>query len=197
MIDDFVYHEHAKVFRSVIHTSRTARRPFHTLAFTRYHLNVVGCRCHGVQCQGQACNMFTMIPVTCNMLSEPLADDPGPGPGQYGPSMDFSNPGVRFGSSTRYQNPGSGTPSPLDYKPDPSKVLRASASFSFGGKHKNEHLKSKTPGPGHYEPGVSGDIALTQNTRPWKFCDHPSFCVLNYLSMCVCLIYCCCDYRAK
>jgi hypothetical protein len=49
------------------------------------------------------------------------------------------------------------TPSPLDYKPDMSKVRKSSSSFTFGVKPTPEHLKSKTPGPGQYEPGRWGE----------------------------------------
>eukprot|EP00197_Chlamydomonas_leiostraca_P011511 CAMPEP_0202871732 /NCGR_PEP_ID=MMETSP1391-20130828/19510_1 /ASSEMBLY_ACC=CAM_ASM_000867 /TAXON_ID=1034604 /ORGANISM="Chlamydomonas leiostraca, Strain SAG 11-49" /LENGTH=470 /DNA_ID=CAMNT_0049552615 /DNA_START=1 /DNA_END=1413 /DNA_ORIENTATION=- len=119
---------------------------------------------------GYAATLKTAPAFSFGTKRERRIDDPGPGPGQYGPSLSFANPGIGFGSSTRYQNPGTQTPSPLDYKPDAAKVLRASASFTFGGKQKPEHLKSKTPGPGQYEPGPGKD-----STRPGR----PAYTIAN------------------
>mmetsp|Transcript_9241 Transcript_9241/g.19760 ORF Transcript_9241/g.19760 Transcript_9241/m.19760 type:complete len:457 (-) Transcript_9241:679-2049(-) len=100
-----------------------------------------------------------------------VPDDPGPGPGQYDASLDYSPRGANFGSSTRYINPGTSTPSPLDYKASSRATLKSAPAYSFGGKQVPDHLKSKTPGPGHYDQheGMKqtkrGQPAITMSAR--------------------------------
>lgn len=43
------------------------------------------------------------------------------------------------------------TPCALDYQPRVEPVRKSQPAYTFGGKSIPEHLKSKTPGPGHYE----------------------------------------------
>ncbi len=39
-----------------------------------------------------------------------IADDPGPGPGEYNPPGDKYDKGIGFGSSSRYKSGSDGTP---------------------------------------------------------------------------------------
>lgn len=86
-----------------------------------------------------------------------FAEDPGPGPGAYGPSIDFGRKGWSFGSSTRYQKPDDVTPGASDYKVNASPTLRQSAAYTFRATAVPEHKKNKNPGPGYYDSDKSKD----------------------------------------
>eukprot|EP00798_Chlamydomonas_sp_ICE-L_P030387 gene30387-35394_t len=79
------------------------------------------------------------------------SEDTGPGPGAYGPSIDFSRKGAGIGTSTRGGGSTrvSDSPSPLDYSPSARAALKSAPAYSFGGKA-DRGSKDKTPGPGAY-----------------------------------------------
>lgn len=88
--------------------------------------------------------------------TERRKDDPGPGPGAYEPSISFQRPrGAGFGTSIRNSfsgNSGLSTPSPIDYNPTTRASLKSAPAYTFGGKEKGTGGRSKTPGPGTYNP---------------------------------------------
>ncbi|KAG1667463.1 hypothetical protein FOA52_012218 [Chlamydomonas sp. UWO 241] len=86
--------------------------------------------------------------------------DKNPGPGEYQPLDAGLSRGAGFGSSLRPSMVDNVNPSPLDYKLG-TKTLKSAPAYTFRTKAVPEHLKSKTPGPGAYEPRV-----FASSTKP-------------------------------